>query len=224
MFQLLKISFIVFFISGAARAENPILERYRDPRLPEFSFPTLPTDQRYDDPAFIPTNLSSLEHAQSLMDELKFYRKSYAECFQRAHLWAFELRQMMNIQSQKVFLFFTDRYTRRTGFDWWFHVAPFVLVNGTEMVLDPYFFSKPVDLQTWTNYFMKSNTSCWIAGTYQDYEAHQQDQDCILRKVPMYYFTPSSVEDRDKKNLVISDWIESQVYLAHKSLRAWWRQ
>ena len=224
MKRLIKALILILSLTTNARADDSIIERYRDPKLPEFHFPTLPTDQRYDDPTFIPTNLSSSDHAQRLMDELKFYRKSYAECFQRAHLWSFELRQMMNIQSQKVFLFFTDRYTRRTGFDWWFHVAPFVLVNGTEMVLDPYFFSKPVDMQTWTDYFMKNDTSCLVAKSYQDYEAHQQDQDCILRKVPMYYFTPSSVEERDKNNLVVSDWIESQVYLAHKSLRAWWRR
>ncbi len=209
---------------ASAFAENPIVDRYYDRSLPTYLFQTLTTDSRYTDPAFIPTNLSSIEDAQKLMVELKYYRKSYAECYQRAHLWSLEMRQMAKVNSQKVFLFFTDKYIRENSFKWWFHVAPFVLVNGKEMVLDPYFFDQPVDLQTWSDHFMPKHPKCRLADSYQDYEDHNQDEDCIYRKMPMYYYAPNDIEMRDKKNEVVSDWIDYSVIAAYKSLLPWWRR
>lgn len=219
----LHIVFFALLFSFNAFAENPIILRYRDPKLPDFQFPTLPTDTRYTDPAFVPTNLASMDDAKKLMEELRFNSKSRAECFQRAHLWALEMRQMMNAQTQKVFLFFSDRYTRRTGFDWWFHVAPFILVNGVEMVLDPFFFDRPVDMRTWTDRFMDGDPECLVVQSYQEYEAQNKKVDCILRKIPMYYYGPLSVEARDKENKLISDWMDDEVIGAHRSLVPWWK-
>jgi hypothetical protein len=223
MFKFIHLIILSLGICVPAFAENPIIIRYRDPKLPSFIFNTLPSDARYTDPAFVPTNLTSIDDAKKLMEELRFNSRSKAECFQRAHLWALEMRQMMNAQTQKVFLFFSDKYTRRTGFDWWFHVAPFILVNGVEMVLDPFFFDHPVDMKTWTDRFMDGDPECLVANTYQEYENQNTKVDCILRKVPMYYYAPSSVEARDKSNQVISDWIDDEVIGAHRSLVPWWK-
>lgn len=221
--KIIELILLSLLFSIPALAENPIILRYRDPKLPDFHFTTLPTDARYTDPAFVPTNLTSIEDAKKLMDELRFHSKSRAECFQRAHLWAIEMRQMMNAQTQKVFLFFSDKYTRRTGFDWWFHVAPFILVNGVEMVLDPFFFDRPVDMKTWTDRFMQDDPECLVVNSYQDYETQNTKVDCILRKMPMYYYSPLIVEARDKENKVISDWMDDEVIGAHQSLVPWWK-
>ena len=207
-----------------ANAENPILDQYFDKTLPSFTFKTLPTDARYSDPAYVPTNLKSLDDAQKLLTLLKYNRKAHAECYQRAHLWALEMKQMAKINSQKIFLFFTDKYRRATGFDWWFHVAPFVLVEGKEMVLDPYFFDKPIDVQTWSNYFMLSHPKCMTATSYQDYEQHQSNEDCVFRKMPMFYYEPNHIEARDNENKLISDWIDYQVIASYETLLPWWKR
>jgi len=216
---------VLFCVTSPALADNPILEQYFDKTLPNYSsFKTLPTEIRYTDQEFNPTNLASMEDAQRLLVELKYLKKSYAECYQRAHLWALEMRQMANVRSEKVFLFFTNKYRRETGFDWWFHVAPFILVNGKEMVLDPYFFKTPVDIQTWSNFFMPSHPKCATVDGYQEFEKRTNSEDCIIRKVPQYYYQPLDVETRDAGGLPITDWIDYQVISAYESILPWWKR
>lgn len=207
-----------------AVAENPIVDQYYDKTLPSYSLKTLPTEIRYTDSEFIPTNLSSVADAQKLLVKLKYLKKAHSECYQRAHLWSLEMRQMANIKSQKVFLFFTDKYRRNTGFDWWFHVAPFVLVNGKEMVMDPYFFKEPIDMQNWTNYFMPSHPKCATVATYQEYEKRSNSEDCILRKLPQFYYQPLDIENRDAGGLPITDWIDYQVIASYETLLPWWKR
>lgn len=211
-------------ISSAAFADQPILDRYFDETLPSYQFKTLQTNQRYTDPDFIPTNLSSMNDAQKLLDQLKYRKNAHAECYQRAHLWALQMRQMAQIRSQKVFLFFSDRYRRNTGFDWWFHVAPFVLVNGKEMVLDPYFFKYPVDLKTWSDHFLKEHKECVTVSTFSEYENRTKEEDCFFRKVPQFYYQPLDLENRDAGGAPINEWIDEQVISSYESLLPWWKR
>lgn len=222
----MKTVFFLFhlFILPSANAENPIIDRYREASLPIFDFKLENSDIRYDDPDYIPSNFGSLEQVQKLMSELNFNRRSRSQCYQRAHLWSIEMMQMANAKTQKVFLFFTDRYIREYQFGWWFHVAPLVLVNNEEWVVDPYFFDHPVDLQTWTNYFMPSHPVCKTAKSYSDYENGTNIEYCFLRKLPMYYYTPSKIETRDHQNQIINDWLDDEVVGAYQSLRrSWWK-
>jgi hypothetical protein len=219
VFLLLNILFL-----SSANAENPIIDRYRSPSLPTFDFKLENSDIRYDDPEHIPSNFSSIEQVQKLMTELRYNRRSRSQCYQRAHLWSIEMRQMANAKTQKVFLFFTDRYIREFQFGWWFHVAPLVLIQNQEWVVDPYFFDRPVDLQTWTNYFMPSHPVCKVAQHYSDYENGTNSEYCFLRKLPMYYYSPVKIEERDKQNKQIDDWIDDEVIGAYQSLRRpWWK-
>ncbi len=210
---------VATFVDLDLYKNDPVLNPYYDSSLPKLSPKTLPTDIRYTDNSFIPTNLQSLDDAQALMDQLKYNRKSIAECYQRAHFWSAEMLQMANIQSGKMFVFFSVKYMREYRFNWWFHVAPFVLVNNEEQVLDSWFLDHPVDVQTWTNLFLDPHPICKVVSNYKDYENHQQDEYCFLRKLPMYYFEPTEVENRDANNVVVNTWLEDQVASAYNSLR-----
>lgn len=205
---------------------DPVLEAYHDDTLPSFSPATIPTDIRYTDKSYAPTNFKNLSDVQKLMSQLKDNLKSRSECYQRAHLWSIEMYQMAQVKSQKVFLFFSEKYMREYRFHWWFHVAPFVLVNSQERVVDPRFFSAPMDTYSWSSNFLKNHPVCKVISHYRDYENHQQDEYCFFRKLPMYYFEPTEIENRDVSNVVISQWIDSQVSSAYHALDTapWWKR
>ena len=215
---------ILSYVQESTSENNPVLDQFYDRSLPSFSVSTLPTSSRYSDANYIPTNFQSVNDVQKLMDQLKINEKSKSECYQRAHLWAIEMVQMANIQSEKVFLFFSEKYMREYNFHWWFHVAPLVLINNQERVVDPSFFDQPADMQTWVNFFMHSHPTCKTVSNYSDYDNHQEEEYCFLRKLPMYYFEPTEVEARDEKGEVISDWIEGQVSQAYGTLLPWWKR
>jgi len=221
-----KIVLFSLSISSLAYAQSAhdLDPAYFDDDLPRYKIETTDTSIRYSDENYIPSNLTSMADAQKLMNRLKDNLKSNSQCFQRAHLWSMEMNQMAKIRSQKVFLFFTEKYRYEFGFHWWFHVAPFVLINGEEYVIDPRFFDKPVDMQTWSNFFMPSHPVCKTLSNYRNYKEY--DEYCYLRKLPMYYFEPTEVEGRDFNSIVINDWIEAQVYSGYNALKnaPWWKR
>src|SRR5690348_16271157 len=92
------------FLTTFAYADQSILDRYYDSTLPSFSVTEQPTDIRYTDENYVPTNFTSTDDVQRLMDQLKINEKSKAECYQRAHLWSIEMLQMAKVKSGKVFL------------------------------------------------------------------------------------------------------------------------
>jgi len=211
---------ILSFAKSEIVSDQPtVLDSYRDDTLPSFSMHLKSSSARYTDANYSPSDLASTDDAQKLMDELKINEKSNSQCYQRAHLWSIEMLQMANVRSEKVFLFFSERYMREYRFHWWFHVAPFVLINNQESVIDPSFLDHPADMQTWVNFFMFTHPTCKVVASYQEYEALNDQEYCLLRKLPMFYFEPTQVEARDKNNEVITQWIEDQVISAYASLR-----
>jgi hypothetical protein len=73
------------------------------------------------------------------------------QCFNRAHYWSYQLQQDYGVNTQKVFIYFTRKFTREINGDWWFHVAPAMYLNDELYVLDPEFLSKPVKFEAWKN-------------------------------------------------------------------------
>ena len=207
------ISSILFFLL-------PVLAHAQyDDSLPSITIQDQPTSIRYTDINYIPSNLKSLWDAQRVMNELRDNTRSHSECFQRAHLWNIEMNQMAKIRSEKIFLFFTDKYQREYAFSWWFHVATLVLINDEEFVIDPRFFSSPVNTQEWSNFFMPSHPICKTVTNYQDYDNNQEAEYCYFRKVPMYYFEPRDVEARDENGTVVDHWIDWETASAEDALR-----
>jgi hypothetical protein len=141
-------------------------------------------------------------------------------CSNRAHVWAYDLARFRNIKVGKVFLHFTDA-TNSDNNNWTYHVAPYVIVNGKEMVMDPVFYTfggMPISMGGWTEHFAKTKNCVVLdpinhpehlklerfnladdtmspdrySGGSRLYPSNGKIK-CYIRKVPMYYQYPAEV-------------------------------
>jgi hypothetical protein len=172
---------------------------------------------------FAPTDLQSLEVATNIFNTmLNDGDRRRSQCFKRAHMWAFDMWSKMNISSQKVFIFYTQRYIQLEEFEWWFHVAPMVVVKGEEYVLDGTFMKKPITVKEWQNYFIKSDKiTCPIAANYDEYSKNQWSRLCYLMKVPMYFFSPLDIENRDVNNMPRNHWVLEELQDARRAYKGY---
>ncbi|MGK5085874.1 protein-glutamine glutaminase family protein [Bdellovibrionota bacterium FG-1] len=168
-----------------------------------------------DSLGYQPTNLDSLGQANQFFDSLRTLRYK-SQCYQRAHYWAHQLWESNSVYSMKVFMFFTRRFVREHRYHWWFHVAPFVYVQGAEIVLDPQFTKSPLAMHTWTDVFMMDqgtvrpplfdSPECPSVANYKAYEDNQETQFCYLLKLPMYYYQPLDAEKLAEEGARIDSW------------------
>ncbi len=178
-------------------------------------------------PGFLPefqyqvTQFDNMAQAQAAMDIETTDTRQKSICGNRAQIWTYMMRKQANVQAGKVFIHFTKLGTADENKQWDYHVAPYVIVNGKEMVLDhsfDVFKGHPTPLSTWTKYFGKSE-KCVVLDpihnpTHLKYEHNNLSSDketpltfsgkgarqypttegiCYIRKVPMYYFNPMEV-------------------------------
>lgn len=120
------------------------------------------------------------------------------QCYNRAHVWAFEMWKNHQVKSQKIFLFFSRKYIREHNFGWWFHVAPLLLVDGfwgdSEKVADPRYITAPRDIDWWTGKFISTNAKCPVITKYSEYADYPYSEDCYVLKAPMYVYQPLDLE------------------------------
>ena len=172
---------------------------------------------------FAPTDLQTVEKATEIFDKmLNDGDKGRSQCFKRAHMWAFDMWSKLNISSEKLFIFYTKRYAILEDFEWWFHVAPMVTVAGEEYVMDGTFMQKPITVKEWKDYFIKSDKiTCPVVDKYQDFENNQWNRLCYLMKVPMYYFSPLNIENRDKQGTERNHWMLDELQDARRAFKNW---
>lgn len=168
-----------------------------------------------------PTDLQSYEEADSLFKNLlNDGDRNRSQCFKRAHMWSYDMWSKMGVTSQKIFMFYTKRYQILEEFDWWFHVAPLVTVNGEDFVMDGTFMTKPTRVQEWKNYFLKTDKiSCPEINTYQQFENNHWTRLCYLMKTPMYYFRPLDIENRDKLGEERNHWVLEELQDARRAFK-----
>jgi hypothetical protein len=133
---------------------------------------------------FAPSDLQSIEEATELFKSmLNDGDRRRSQCFKRAHIWAYDMWSKLGLSTQKVFIFYTQRYIQLEDFEWWFHVAPLVVVRGEDYVLDGTFMQKPITLKGWKDYFIKSEkVNCPLIENYQEYSKNQWKRLCFLMK------------------------------------------
>ncbi len=169
---------------------------------------------------YIPTVLSNSKMASVIFNELNPHYRKRSQCYNRAHIWAYEEQVKRNLKSLKVFLFFTTKYIREYNYPWWFHVSPFVLVdeNGviTESVLDYLFMKAPTPMRQWTNHFITPKTECPAVEKYSDYDDHQDESNCYLIKKPMYFWQPLDIEEFDNTGTQKMDFVAAEVNRAYR--------
>lgn len=170
---------------------------------------------------FAPSDLQSDDDAMRIFSSmLNDGDRRRSQCFKRAHIWAYDMWSNLGIYSEKIFIFYTQRYIQLEDFEWWFHVAPMVNVKSKETVFDGTFMAKPVSVQEWQQHFIKSKKiTCPLIENYSAYENHQWNRLCFLMKVPMYYFTPRDIENRDKKGIRKNHWVLEELQDARRAFK-----
>ncbi len=173
--------------------------------------------------SFAPTDLQTYENAVKVFnDMLNDGDKNRSQCFKRAHMWAFDMWSKSNIYSEKIFMFYTKRYQILEDFNWWFHVAPMVTAGGVEYVMDGTFMKKPTPVKEWYNWFLHTDKiTCPEITTYQEFENNHWNRLCYIMKVPMYYFRPLDMENRDKIGEQRNHWVLEELQDARKAFKNW---
>ena len=172
-----------------------------------------------DNEVFNPSILKDLDQARSFFYDAKTNHKEESQCFNRAHVWAYEWRTTRNMYSSKAWLFFTRQFIRKYKFEWWFHVAPMVhvVINNEvkERVMDIKYAKGPLKLKQWTDIFMRDNADCPVVEKYSDHANYPESGSCFLMKSSMYYYQPVDLEQLELTGIGKSRWLAPEVKHAY---------
>lgn len=172
-----------------------------------------------DEPVpYEPTKVKS-GTAKSYFNESRISRGD-TQCFNRAHVWAFELWKRHQVKSQKVFLFFSRKYIREHDFGWWFHVAPLLYVDGfwgdSERVVDPRYITAPRDIDWWIGKFISGSASCPTITKYSEYADYPYSEDCYILKAPMFIYQPLDLEMQEVWGIQKTEFHHQDLQWAYK--------
>lgn len=169
--------------------------------------------------SYEPTVVSSYTEANNIFLRMRRNYQNESQCYNRAHVWAYEEFKRNGLNSIKLFMFFTNRYIRNYRYQWWFHVSPMALVNeggaSVERVLDRRYTSGPRYVNTWTRNFIYSGRTCPVVQRYNDYRYNQEKEDCYLIPVSMYFWQPRDIERRDNTGYEKKSFIKNEVDWAY---------
>lgn len=150
---------------------------------------------------------------QATSAELKL-KNTASVCANRAHTWAFDMYQRHKVNSGKIIIFFGGGMYPEDAKQWWYHIAPYVIENGQEVVLDGGFSNirGPISADAWIKHFGKGNPckeltkkdvrynsltykTTMLPGVGPDSEGIERggEAKCYIRRIPMEYWTPLSV-------------------------------
>lgn len=172
-----------------------------------------------------PTVLATEVDAKNLFNTFKRGANSWSQCYNRAHVWSYESKTKHQVNTMKVFIFYTRKYIREYDFDWWFHVSPFTYIAGTETpeerVLDYRFTKAPATMKKWTDLFMRNKVECTSINRYSDYENNQEKAYCYLYRASMYYYQPLDLEALENTGKTKTDWVKWEVNNAYRNGFGW---
>ncbi len=173
------------------------------------------------------TDFSSYNDANYYFNRMRTDTRGKSQCYNRAHVWAWELYQNSyqgsRIQVGKIWLFFSRAYVRNYRYKWWFHIAPTVYVEKRLNVLDRKFATGPVFVKQWTDIFVHSSKTCVEVTRYSDYRRYNQDpsQDCIIMNTSVHYWQPFQIENLETRNQSQNSWAEYEVRKAYRNAIGW---
>lgn len=155
----------------------------------------------------LPNTVSRGETSDSLFEAMdrEFIKPTSSICSNRAHMWANDFLVRYQIESAKIFMFYTARNEDESRSMWWYHVAPVVNENGFLWVLDagfPRSLQRPVTVTEWFESFSRSLICKEIRKNEKDlvrliFEGRVFPKvtaygkyDCYYIISPYYYWTP----------------------------------
>jgi hypothetical protein len=179
-----------------------------------------PGPHTLDESTYDPSVLSDQNAASAIFNRMRSTRWR-SQCYNRAHVWAYEEFNRSGLRAQKTFIFFTNSYIRNYNYKWWFHVAPSTLVEESgvkkSMVLDWTFFDLPQEEKEWALYFMESKRACPTVKRYSDYKNNQESEDCYLIKTSMYFWQPLDIEAHEKSGEEKTNFIDWEINRAYRN-------
>lgn len=134
-------------------------------------------------------------------------------CANRAHLWAYDIFRTTGAKTGKIFIFFGKSIWQGDKKGWMYHVAPYIIENGSEYVMEASYsdIEKPLTVEEWaeneTYGRVKGNECLEITAADTDlteyfYERRTLPEQregnlpgarCYIKKVPGYYWFPASI-------------------------------
>ncbi len=167
---------------------------------------------------YTPTIIENIDLVSNYFHEAKYVNKE-SQCYNRAHIWAYEWFTKNSINSMKTWLFFTRKYIRKFKFDWWFHVSPSVRLmhngNQKEMVMDIKYARGPLDLKNWTDIFMRDDANCPLVKTYSDYANYPESGSCFTMRTSMFYYQPIDIETKETWGSIKANWYDEEIKQAY---------
>lgn len=171
----------------------------------------------------VATDVGSVERATELFKSLDSSNKDRSQCFKRAHMWSYDLWSRLGVTTSKQFIFYSTRFMQLEDFDWWFHVAPSVKVNGEDYVIDGGFdfITGPLKTNDWKAKVSPGlkNTTCPVIEHYDQYDNNRWGRLCYFRLMPMHYFRPADIRDLDRKGIVKTGWELEELQDARRAFK-----
>lgn len=168
---------------------------------------------------FTPSVISSPEEAQAIFLSARTNHKD-SQCYNRAHVWAYDWRIKNRLFTSKVWLFFTRKYIRKYNFDWWFHVSPYFLIQEDgrikEWIADVKYAKSPIKLKQWTDIFLRNDADCPVVENYSEWANYPETGWCYTMKSSMYYYRPLDLEILEKEGVERNIWDPFEVRAAYK--------
>ena len=170
------------------------------------------------------TDISSLGlNKETLFDRMErsMLNLEKSICANRAHLWGWDLSRGGQVNTGKIFIFFGKSIWDKDSHGYMYHVAPYILENGSEFVMEATYndIKKPLTVHEWieneTYNRVKGSDCVEISAEDTDLTAYFYDRKtlpekrgagkisapCYIRKVPGHYWFPASIAFHDlKKN------------------------
>jgi hypothetical protein len=183
----------------------------------------------------IPTPLDNYEvssvssnTASDLFLTMRTDTRNKSQCYNRAHVWTYELSQKTingsKLNLGKTFLFFTRKYIREYRYKWWFHVSPYIKADSELRVMDRKFTRGPLPLQKWTDIFMHNDAKCKVVEFYDDYRNNQDVEYCYIIKSSMYYWQPLHIEGLEDGDAEPKSWHMQQMNIAYRNAIGRWSE
>jgi hypothetical protein len=164
-----------------------------------------------------PSIVKTSSEATQIFRRMRRDYQNDSQCYNRAHVWAWEEFKKNGLKSTKHFLFFTRRYIRNYNYKWWFHVSPSIFVEeySNDRIIDRRYTSGHRSIESWTKNFVFSRRICPIVTKYNDYRNNQDKEDCYLLPVPMFYWQPRDIESRDRTGFEKTKFFQNEVNYAY---------
>ncbi|HXH76273.1 MAG TPA: protein-glutamine glutaminase family protein [Bacteriovoracaceae bacterium] len=165
------------------------------------------------------TIMTKRENVVSVFNRLNKTYLADSECYNRAHIWAYEEYKKNSIVMNKVFVFFSDAYIKKYNFKWWFHVAPYLLYRRDGAlyagVLDHQFSQGPQSIKSWTDTWIETKNPCKLINRYSEYSLNTLPNECYLMKVDMFFWQPRDMESVEKGGLKKESFLSDEVKHAY---------